>query len=180
MAIEKQHLSFERTEQLLSMYPQTCFQGAEKRLHQLRLIKDEQEIKILTQAAEVADMAVSIGVAALRAGCSEQEIVAEIEYKLKKKGIEGMSFPTTVLFGEKTALPHGVPGDRTLATGDLVLFDLGVVIDGYCSDITRTFAFQQVSDKQREIYETVLNAQETALSFCRPGIRIGELDSTCA
>ncbi len=176
VAIEKQHLSFDRAEQLLSLYPKARFQGAEKKLHHLRLIKEEEEIKILSQAAEVADMAVSIGVNALQKGRTEQEVVAEIEYELKKKGIEGMSFPTTVLFGEKTALPHGVPGDRTLAAGDFVLFDLGVVIDGYCSDITRTFVFQEVSDKQREIYKTVLHAQETALSLCRPGVRIGELD----
>ncbi|MCY9423149.1 M24 family metallopeptidase, partial [Bacillus paralicheniformis] len=74
--------------------------------------------------------------------------------ELKKKGVQGMSFSTMVLFGEKSGQPHGNPGSRTLKPGDFVLFDLGVIIDGYCSDITRTLVYQNVSEKQKEIYDT--------------------------
>jgi Xaa-Pro dipeptidase len=74
-----------------------------------------------------------------------------------------MAFETMVLFGERTSLPHGVPSDRRLKSGDFVLFDLGVVLDGYCSDITRTVAFESITDRQKEIYETVLLANKNAI-----------------
>jgi len=81
-----------------------------------------------------------------------------------------------VLFGEKTGEAHGNPGLRTLKPGDMVLFDLGVVLDGYCSDITRTVAYKSINDKQKEIYETVQRAEQEALEASKPGTRIGDLD----
>ena len=78
-------------------------------MYELRAIKDREEIRLLAKAARLADYGVEIGIDALREGCTEIEIVAEIEYELKRKGVQGMSFSTTVLFGEKTALPHGTP-----------------------------------------------------------------------
>lgn len=81
-----------------------------------------------------------------------------------------------VLFGEKSGQPHGNPGADRLKKGDFVLFDLGVILDGYCSDITRTFAYQSISPKQEEIYETVLKAEQAALQLSKPGVRIGDLD----
>ena len=89
-----------------------------------------------------------------------------------------MSFSTMVLFGEKSADPHGNPGLRQLKEGDFVLFDLGVVLDGYCSDITRTVAFGDINEQQREIYDTVLKAELAALEQSKPGTRIGDLDMT--
>jgi Xaa-Pro dipeptidase len=119
---------------------------------------------------------VEVGVAALHEGVTEMEVLAKIEYELKKKGISQMSFSTMVLFGEKAGQPHGKPGLRKLQHGDFVLFDLGVVLDGYCSDITRTVAFGDLDEKRREIYDTVLQAQLKALEASKPGTRIGDLD----
>lgn len=87
-----------------------------------------------------------------------------------------MSFSTMVLTGAKTADPHGSPGLTEIMPGDFVLFDLGVVLDGYCSDITRTVAFKKINDEQRRIYETVLGAQHAALAICNAGTRIGDID----
>lgn len=81
-----------------------------------------------------------------------------------------------VLFGEKSGEPHGNPGQAALKKGDFVLFDLGVIVDGYCSDITRTFIYQEASEKQKDIYQTVLNAEMAALEMSKPGVRIGDLD----
>ncbi|WP_349407814.1 Xaa-Pro peptidase family protein [Pseudalkalibacillus sp. SCS-8] len=176
VAIEKETLSYERAEQLMKRYPSVTFTSAEEKLHELRLIKDANELEILRKAAELADFGVETGVNALREGCTEMEVLATIEYELKKKGIREMSFSTMVLFGEKSGQPHGNPGDRKLKKGDLVLFDLGVVLDGYCSDITRTVAFQEVNDKQKEIYDIVLKAQLETLEISKPGTRLGDLD----
>jgi Xaa-Pro dipeptidase len=178
VAIEKSHLTFERGEEITLLAPEASFISAEEKLHQMRMVKDEKEISILREAAKLADYGVEVGVNALKEGVTEMEVLAKIEFELKKKGIREMSFSTMVLFGEKSADPHGNPGTRILQKGDFVLFDLGVVIDGYCSDITRTVAFGDISKEQEKIYETVLKAELTALEICRIGTRIGDLDKT--
>ena len=80
------------------------------------------------------------------------------------------------LSGPKTASPHGVPGDRKIQKGDFILFDLGVVYNGYCSDITRTVAFGEPTDAQREIYETVKKAEQAAVDLVGPGVQAKEID----
>lgn len=176
VAIEKEQLTFHRMEALQSIVNVSEVYSVDEPLNQLRLIKDEQEIKALREAARLADVAIQLGVDSLRLGCTELEVLAQIEMGLKKLGVKEMSFSTMVLFGENAALPHGEPGSRTLKAGDMVLFDLGVIVDGYCSDITRTVAYQQVNEQQKNIYETVLKAQQSAVEACRPRVRMGEID----
>jgi Xaa-Pro dipeptidase len=176
IAVEKEHLTVERYEQIHTRFPNVSFVNAEEKLRELRMIKEEKEIAILRQAAELADFGVEVGVKALAEGKTELEIIAAIEYELKKKGVREMSFATMVLTGEKTAAPHGVPGLAPIKKGDFVLFDLGVVLDGYCSDITRTVVFGEANEKQKDIYETVLKAQLAAIDTCKPGIEIGNVD----
>ncbi|MFD3445322.1 M24 family metallopeptidase [Microbacteriaceae bacterium 4G12] len=178
IAIEKEHLNIERYEQVLSLFPNASFVAAEAKLHELRLIKDEKELTILRQAAYMADLAVEIGVNEIQEGKTEMEILATIEYELKKKGISKMSFDTMVLTGANSALPHGNPGTNQIQSGDFVLFDLGVVIDGYCSDITRTVAFGDITDEQKRIYNTVLTAEQQAVEACKPGTPLNVLDRT--
>ncbi|HET7615926.1 MAG TPA: Xaa-Pro peptidase family protein, partial [Bacillales bacterium] len=175
-AIEKSTIPFAYGESLKNLFPGLGFQNAEEKMNELRMIKDEKEVKCLREAARYADLAVEIGVDAIAEGKTEMEILALIEYEMKKKGIRQMAFSTMVLAGENAAHPHGHPGNRAIQKGDFVLFDLGVVVDGYCSDITRTVAFDHVTDKQRKVYETVLRAQETALAESKTGARIGDLD----
>ncbi|OIJ12411.1 peptidase M24 family protein [Anaerobacillus alkalilacustris] len=177
IAIEKEQISFTRANIFLHMFPHTTFHSIEDKLNSLRLIKDEKELSVLKQAAELADFGVEVGVNTIKEGKTEMEILALIEYELKRKGVREMSFSTMVLTGANTADPHGNPGQTKIKKGDFVLFDLGVVLDGYCSDITRTVIYQEVSDKQRHIYETVLEAQNAALSLCKVGSKIGDIDT---
>ncbi|MFN2745982.1 M24 family metallopeptidase [Bacillus sp. z60-18] len=176
VAVEKETLSLSRAEMLKAVTNGAELVSAEQKLNELRVVKDEHEIRILREAAKLADYGVEAGAAALQEGISEIEVVATIEYELKKKGIQGMSFSTMVLFGEKSGQPHGNPGTRTLKAGDFVLFDLGVITDGYCSDITRTLVYKEASSRQKEIYDTVLQAETAALEMSKPGVRIGDLD----
>lgn len=176
IAVEKEFISYQRGLNLLHSFPNATLFSLEQKMHKLRMIKSELETEALREAARYADYGVEVGVQAIQAGKTEMEILAAIEFELKKKGIQKMSFSTIVLSGEKTALPHGKPGDRKIREGDFVLFDLGVVFKGYCSDITRTVAFQSASAKQREIYNVVLRAQHASLNMSKPGIRIGDLD----
>ncbi|WP_226666106.1 M24 family metallopeptidase [Metabacillus litoralis] len=176
IAIEKEEISYGRVESLQQVVPGAIIVSAEEALNNLRVLKDNEEIKILREAAKLADYGVKVGIDALIDGITEMEVLATIEYELKKKGIREMSFSTMVLFGEKSGDPHGNPGLRKLAEGDFVLFDLGVVLEGYCSDITRTLVYKSFNNKQKDIYETVLKAQLAALEASKPGVRIGDLD----
>ena len=114
----------------------------------------------------------------IKEGKTELEIVAAIEYELKKKGITDMSFATMVLTGANGASPHGTPGQTKIQKGDFVLFDLGVIVDGYCSDITRTVAYGEMNDKQKEIYDTVLKAQLAAIDASFPEVTCATVDLT--
>lgn len=176
MAIEKSHMNVERYEEIQNRFPGVSIVGAEKKLQEMRVIKDEEELRRMEKAGELADYAIEVGVQAIREGITELELVAIVEYELKKKGVEKMSFDTTILFGDNAANPHGSPGTRKLQRGEFVLFDLGVVYEGYCSDITRTVAFGEAMEKHVKVYNTVLKAQEAALEASRPGITCQELD----
>lgn len=176
IGIESHHLTYARTNELQQVASAVIFTNLEPSLNKLRTIKDKSEIEKLQQAAQMADYAVEVGASLIKKGKSEQAIIAEIEYSLKKRGISEMSFSTMVLAGDKTASPHGKPGERQIREGDFVLFDLGVVVEGYCSDITRTFVYKHASEEQEAIYYTVLEAEEAAINQAQPGMRIGDLD----
>lgn len=177
MALEKNALTVDRFELLQKMFPQCDFSfDLTPTLQKLMLIKTESEIQTMLEAGNWADVAFEIGFAAVKEGAQEAEIVAEIEYQLKRRGVSHMSFDTMVLAGTNAASPHGEPGKNTVKPHELVLFDLGTIWNGYCSDATRTVAFKEPTAFQREIYELTLNAQLTAEKAVRPGVTAAQLD----
>ncbi|GAA0333124.1 Xaa-Pro dipeptidase [Bacillus carboniphilus] len=177
VALEKEHLHVARFESLLKKFPNAVWKSLEDKLQKLRMVKDSDEIAIIQKACELADFAVEVGVNTLREGISEMEVIGQIEYELKKKGVREMSFSTMVLTGANAASPHGTPGATKVKKGDLVLFDLGVVYNGYCSDITRTVAFGDINVEQARIYETVKTAEMKAVEASRIGRTCAEIDS---
>lgn len=174
-AIEKAQLIVERLEALQQSFPQANFVRLDEKINAMRVIKDESELDKLRKAAELADYAIEIGCREIAEGKTEMEILTAIENAIQDKGCK-MSFETMVLSGPKTASPHGHPGARKIEKGDMVLFDLGVIYDGYCSDITRTVAFGEPSEAQKEIYHAVLAANQNAVSAVKPGVRAMDLD----
>ncbi|WP_226646404.1 M24 family metallopeptidase [Mesobacillus subterraneus] len=175
-AIEKEQLNVERYEKMAGLFGGSEFVSAEEKLRMMRMIKSEEELQKLRVACELADFAIQTGVNEIQEGKTELDVLAAIEYELKKKGVTEMSFSTMVLTGANAAAPHGTPGLTKIKKGDLVLFDLGVVMDGYCSDITRTVAYGEINNKQEEIYNTVLKAQLKALDTARAGVSCSEVD----
>lgn len=175
LAIEKSHLTVERLEALQERFEMLKFVNIDEKVNALRICKDEEELVKLRKAAELADYAIQVGCDAIAEGITEMEILNKIESAIKAKGY-AMSFDTMVLAGEKAASPHGTPGDRKVQKGDFILFDLGVIYEGYCSDITRTVAFGQPSEEQINIYNTVRQANEAAIAAVKPGIRAMDLD----
>ncbi|MGE7092110.1 M24 family metallopeptidase [Lysinibacillus sp. NPDC048646] len=174
-AIEKAQLIVERLEALQHSFPQASFVRLDEKINAMRVIKDEDELNKLRKAAELADYAIEVGCKEIAEGKTEMEILTAIESAIQEKGCK-MSFETMVLSGPKTASPHGKPGARKVAKGDMVLFDLGVIYEGYCSDITRTVAFGEPTDAQKEIYHAVLAANTNAVAAVKPGVRAMDLD----
>lgn len=176
MAIEKEQLNVDRYEKLTGLLANVAFVSAEEKLRRMRMVKTETELQLIRKACELADFAIETGVSEIKEGKTELEVLASIEYELKKKGVTEMSFSTMVLTGKNAAAPHGTPGLTKIQKGDLVLFDLGVVVDGYCSDITRTVAYGEIKKQQEDIYHTVLKAQLKALETAHAGVACSEVD----
>ncbi|MCH7322391.1 Xaa-Pro peptidase family protein [Solibacillus sp. MA9] len=175
LAIEKSHLTVERYEAIKERYENVTFKGIDEKINEMRICKGKEELVKMRKAAELADYAIQVGCDAIAEGKTEMDILNEIESAIKAKGY-AMSFDTMVLAGEKAASPHGTPGDRKIQHGDLILFDLGVIYEGYCSDITRTVAFGQPGEEQIKIYNTVRAANENAIAAVKPGVRAMDLD----
>lgn len=176
-AIEKFQLPVSRMESIKEKFPNAQFVvDASKYIEQAKLYKDEKEIGYMLEAGKEADLAFSIGFEAIREGVTEREIVAKIEYELKKQGIMNMSFPTIVQSGANAANPHGGPEDKVIKKDGLILFDLGTSHNGYMSDASRTVAFGTPSEKDLEIHKVCLEAQLAAQDAVKPGITAAELD----
>lgn len=176
--IEKDHLSVSRFERLSAALGAERYADVGGVLSALRAAKTPEEIEKLRRAVHLIEAVLTEGLKHVRVGVTEIEIVAELEYQMKKLGAQGPSFDTMVLTGDKTALPHGTPGSRQIAAGDMLMFDMGVYLDGYASDITRTFAVaERPSDEAAKIYETVLAANLAAIAHARPGVTLASVDA---
>lgn len=177
-AIEADNLTVSRYHVLQSAYPSATFiTDITNQINRLRLIKTKTEIKHMIAAGHDADRAFDIGFHALSEGISELAVVAKIEYDLKKSGVPAMSFDTILQFGAHAADPHGATSIRKLQLGDMALFDLGTMTEGYASDATRTVAFGPVSQQAQEIHAVTLEAQLTAQSQAKIGMTASELDA---
>ncbi|MFC4556695.1 M24 family metallopeptidase [Virgibacillus kekensis] len=175
-ALEYNDLSLERYQQIKAVLPGAEFADGQEILANLRVIKSNEEYELLQEAAKLADFGVKTGIEAISEGVSEMEIIGKIEFELKKQGIREMSFTTMTLSGAKTASPHGTPTSRKISKGDMVLFDLGVIYQGYCSDITRTVAYKSVTPEQEKVYNTVLEAEKSSIHASQIGTPVGDLD----
>lgn len=145
-------------------------------IEKIRLIKTEEEIKIIKVACEIADAAFSHILHFIKPGVTEIEVSNELEFFMRKQGATSSSFDTIVASGARSALPHGVATDKVIEKGDFVTLDFGCVYNGYVSDITRTIAVGQPDAKLVEMYNVVLEAQLLALEKIRPGMTGFEAD----
>ncbi|MDR1568100.1 MAG: Xaa-Pro peptidase family protein [Streptococcaceae bacterium] len=176
VACDFNSLTVDKFKALEAIFQPKSFQNITPLIDRMQLIKTQDEIDKLLKAGEYADLAFHVGFKAAKVGVSEQEIVIAIEDELKKHGIRKMSFDTLVLSGDNAANPHGEPGERQVRNNELLLFDLGVLLNGYNSDATRTIAIGEVDNKKREVYDIVRQAQLAAQSQARVGMSAQELD----
>lgn len=178
-----QQAGFEHEDVTFALYQQ--FQNAVQAelipssglIEELRLIKSEAELAIMKTAAEIADAAYTHILTFVKPGMKEIEVSNELEFFMRKQGATQSSFDTIVASGYRSALPHGVASDKEIQKGELVTLDYGALYNGYCSDITRTFAVGEISDKLREIYDIVLEANLRGVAGVKPGITGKEADA---
>lgn len=142
----------------------------------MREIKTEKEIALITAAEEIGSAAYAHAAGLLTPGMTELEAAAEIEGFMKRSGAERLSFETIIASGARSAMPHGTASGKKIEKGDLVVMDFGCIYNGYCSDMTRTVAVGCASEKQKELYDTVLAAQQAAFELIRPGIVCRDVD----
>jgi Xaa-Pro aminopeptidase len=136
----------------------------------LRRVKDEAEIAAIAAAAELADEVYAGIEERGLAGRTEREVALAAEAQMRELGAEDPSFPTIVAAGPNAALPHAVPGEREIGAGEYVIVDMGAIVDGYCSDCTRTLVDGDPDPAQRQVYELVLSAQQAGLDAVREGV----------
>jgi Xaa-Pro aminopeptidase len=142
----------------------------------IREVKDADEILRMRAAAAVGCELFSGMLTYLEAGVTEAEAAATLEYAARLAGAEGMSFETIVASGERSALPHGRATAARLPKRGFVTLDFGVILDGYCSDMTRTVHLGKALPGEREVYDFVLEAQEAAVAAVAPGVTVGDVD----
>ncbi|MCY9656989.1 Xaa-Pro peptidase family protein [Paenibacillus chondroitinus] len=143
----------------------------------IRMVKDDVELQVMQEAADLADQTFSHILSYIKPGVKELDIALEIEMFIRKNGGTSTSFETIVASGERSALPHGKASDRVLQINEFVKLDFGAYYKGYCSDITRTVMLGKPTDKHKEIYDIVFEAQLNCLANLKPGITGREGDA---
>jgi Xaa-Pro aminopeptidase len=142
----------------------------------LREIKDDGEIELMRGAALTGCGLFDQMLSFLRSGLTEIQVAAELEHAARLAGAEAMSFETIVASGERSALPHGRATSTKLPKRGFVTLDFGVVMEGYCSDMTRTVHLGKASQEEFDVYHAVLEAQEVAVAAIAPGVTLGDVD----
>lgn len=148
-------------------------------VNRLRMIKDEIEVARIAKACAIGDLAFKEVLNFIRPGVSEQDVEDVILRSFTKNGATKASFDTIVASGKRGAMPHGKASDKKIANNELITCDFGCVYQGFCSDMTRTFAIGEPDPELLTIHEIVKTAQMAGIKAIKPGIAIGEIDKIC-
>jgi Xaa-Pro aminopeptidase len=140
------------------------------------MVKDEGELALIRRAVKLGSSLFDAALPRIRPGTTEAEIAAEIEYAARRAGAEEMSFPTIIAAGGRSALPHGRASANPVPRRGFVLLDFGVILAGYCSDMTRTVCVGRPTAEARRVYQAVREAKEAAIAAVGPDIAVGEVD----
>ena len=160
--------------------PKAKIESAESVVAALRLKKSDEEAALMKRASKIAEAALEFTLRDVKPGRKEVEIASKLSSELLRRGGGGISFGPIVLSGPKSALPHGVPDDREMQEGEFLLIDFGTSFDGYHCDITRTFVVSgSPTDRMREVYEAVLQANIRGVAASRPGVTYDYVHKNC-
>lgn len=177
LGFEASQVTVSQWETFRALVPDLEWTPTKDLVETLRLVKDDVEIALIKDAITVAETAMRTVRPLLTPGTREQDFAMELEFAMRRLGASGPAFGTIVASGPSGAHPHHHAGARPMAAGDFVTIDWGAAVEGYNSDITRTYALGSVTDKQREIYGIVLESQQQAIAAIQPGKTGQEIDA---
>jgi len=178
LGFEAGHITFATYQQLTDILKQSQLKliPVDGLVESLRVIKEPEEIELITKAVEITDSALEYIEDMIHTGMSEKEVAWEIEKFMREKGSETIPFDIIVASGPNSALPHAKPSSRTIQSGEPVIIDIGARVGGYSSDLSRTVHLGTADDTLTKVYDTVLKAQLTAIAAIKKGMTGGEID----
>ena len=177
--VEPRHLRYLEFKLLLNSASLADFVPAEDIVSKLRMFKEASELSAMRKAAEIAEKALSATLPYIQIGTTEREIASELTLQLFRAGCDPqLAFSPIVSSGLNSANPHATPSDRKLTPGDLLVVDWGATVDGYCSDITRTFGIGKIEPELALVSKIVLEANSAGRKSARPGISAELVDKT--
>lgn len=142
----------------------------------LRLVKDDGEIVLMRRAAEIAGIGMDAARKTIKAGVTENEVAAEIEYAMRKAGGHGTATPIFVNSGIRSGWLHGTASDKVIEQEDLIVIDLVPRYKGYCANLCRTFVVGNPTEQQQKLHDTYRQAQKAAVKAMKPGVKVKDVD----
>lgn len=178
------HLECERTTvsryqdivETMSFAEVLCDGKLDEAIDEIRIIKNQAQVDLIIKAQRISERAFDHILGFISTDKTEKEIALELEYFMLKNGADSLSFDTIAVSGKNSSLPHGVPSDKKIESGDFITMDYGATVGFYHSDMTRTVAVGEVTSKQAEVYETVLKAQLAGLEKIKAGVTCRDVD----
>lgn len=179
LGIEADSLPVSQMEKLKEFFPSCKWESTTRFVEEIAAVKDKGEIRAIRTAVEITDQVFEQIVPEIREGITEKEIAAKISYAILMMGGDGDAFSPIVAGGPNSALPHAMSGDRKFRSGDFIVLDFGARYRGYHADMTRTVVVKEASDRHKEIYDIVLEAQRRGIAAAKDGVSCKEVDSAC-
>src|SRR6266567_1028457 len=177
IGIESEHFTVAERSRLAAILPSdSLLRSSPALIERSRMVKDAEEIEQIRSAVLLGADLFDVILKTMRPRVTESEVAAELEYAARKAGAEGMSFPTIIAGGKRSSLPHGRASEATIPSRGFVVCDFGVILAGYCSDMTRTVYVGRPAGEARRVYEAVRQAQQAAIEAVQPGVTAGEVD----
>jgi len=177
VGFETDYMTVAFTEEMRKLVPGKIeWKGTSGLVMRQRMIKDNEELRAITDAVKVGAAAYKDALSAVGSGVRESEVAGRLEYAARQAGADGMSFETIVAAGKRSALPHGRASNQPMPSRGFVVIDSGVILRGYCSDMTRTVHLGRVSREKDRWYKAVLEAQLAAIAAVAPGKTASEVD----
>lgn len=174
IGFEEKYVTYEMYKKYLQMYQVTLVE-TEGIIENHRVVKDKEEIECIKRACDITDKTFEYIKTILKYGITEKQVAFEIEKFMLENGADDLAFDSIVAFGENTSMPHAVPTDRKLKSGDIIQFDIGAKYKGYCSDFSRVMFVDLIKEEYKRAYDFVLEQQNTIVENFKDGINIKQV-----
>lgn len=170
LGFEKNHMTFEFYTNLAEEVEELQLIPTKGVVESIRYVKDDEEIQKIKKACEISENALGKTLEFIKPGVTEKEIAAELEYRIKKQGADGVGFDTILISGKRTSLLHGNPSNKKIEYGDFITIDFGAKYDGYICDMTRTVVVGRADEEQKKVYEMIKEALQYATDSIKANI----------